>query len=111
MDDDLNTPQALSVLFDLVNLGDRLLASGEREKVQPMYEVLLRCGTTLGVFLQGMAEESPATLQRIQALMAQREEARQAKNFEKADAIRRALRDEGIALSDTESGTFWRRMT
>ncbi|MBI4354616.1 MAG: cysteine--tRNA ligase [Candidatus Omnitrophica bacterium] len=109
MDDDLNTPKALSVLFDLVNLGDRLLASGQLNQIRPIYDVLLRCGTVVGLFLQGMAEESPSTLQRLQALIAQRDAARQAKDFAAADAIRKTLRDEGIVLSDTENGTFWRR--
>ncbi len=109
MDDDLNTPKALSVLFDLVNLGDRLLAAGQVDRVRPMHDVLLRCGTALGLFLQGMTEESPSTLQRLQTLIAQRDTARKAKDFKKADAIRRTLHDEGFLLSDTAGGTFWRR--
>jgi len=112
MDDDLNTPRAVAELFEAVNHGHRLLESGDAAgaaQVRGLYDVLLKCGTALGLFLQGMAEESPEQLQQIQAVIAERDAARRAKDFARADAIRARLGEEGILLSDTSNGTFWRR--
>ncbi len=112
MDDDLNTPQALAALFELVNLGHRLLASGDERSrwlARRVLETLRECGMTLGLFLQGTQEEPASTLQRIRAQVAERDEARRRKAFVRADAIRQALLGEGVRLTDTANGTFWHR--
>jgi cysteinyl-tRNA synthetase len=114
MDDDLNTPKALAVLFDLVNLGHRVLESGDSGRLllaKRVYETLLRCGMTLGLFLQGTTEETAATVERVSALIAKRDAFRKAKDFAQADAIRQQLQQEGFQLADTPNGTFWRKTT
>ncbi len=113
MDDDLNTPKALAVLFDLVNFGHRILESGASMKIfmaRFVSDVLLECGTTLGLFLQGLSEEQPETFQHVQSLIAKRDDARKAKDFTRADQIRNDLKEEGFLLADTANGTFWRRV-
>ena len=112
MDDDLNTPKALAVLFDLVNLGHRMLAAGDsstRSLATGVHDVLLECGAILRLFLQGLSEETPETLRRIQSRIAERDAARKRKDFARADEMRRALHQEGIRLTDTPHETLWRR--
>ena len=114
MDDDLNTSKALAVLFDLVNAGHRMLESKDamaRFASRGAFEVLMDCGRILGLFHQGLSEVAPETLQRIQVLIAKRDSARKAKDFERADEIRETLKQEGYLLADTAGGTLWRRAT
>ena len=113
MDDDLNTPRAVSVLFELVNLGHQALESPGAEAAalaDYVHATLLECGMALGLFLQGASEEPPQTLERVLARIAERDAARKAKQFQRADEIRRGLAQEGVLLSDTANGTFWRRV-
>ncbi len=113
MDDDLNTPKALSVLFDLVNLSNGYLESLDAGKVitvKFLQQVLVECGTTLGLFLQGATEVDPPMWERIKKKIAERDAARKAKDFKKADAIRQELvLKERIQLTDTVHGTLWRK--
>ncbi len=112
MDDDLNTPRAVAALFELVNHGHRVLASADAGRpllACGIYEALVECGMTLGLFLQGVAEESPAFHERIQAKIVERDAARKVKNFEEADRIREELKHAGVLLADTAGGTLWRR--
>ncbi|MBI4598119.1 MAG: cysteine--tRNA ligase [Candidatus Omnitrophica bacterium] len=113
MDDDLNTPKALAALFDLVNAGHRLLASDHAEArvaLRGVFEVLTRCGTALGLFQQGLSEEGMDTVSHLRAVIAERDAARKAKDFKRADLIREQLRQEGYMLADTAAGTLWRRL-
>jgi len=112
MTEDLNTPRALAALFGLVNAGQRLLDSSDaaaRAAVRGVFDVLIDCGKVLGLFQQGMTEEAPETLRRIQTLVGERDAARKAKDFKRADQIRESLRGEGFLLADTAGGTLWRR--
>ena len=112
MDDDLNTSQALAVLFDLVNLGHRTLESDASTKqfmARLVHDVLVECGYILGLFAAGLSEEDPVTVAAIQRKVALRDTARKKKDFDAADAIRTELGTEGILLTDTSHGTLWRR--
>ncbi len=112
MDDDLNTPKALSVLFDLVNAGHQVLESGRPDSLgvaDAIHRVLVECGMTLGLFAHGLSEGETIS-QHIKALLAEREEARKAKDFERADKIREQLRQEGYLLADTAGGTLRHRV-
>ena len=104
MDDDFNTPIAVSVLFDL---------AGEvnRQKDAATAGLLKQLGAVLGVlqqspraFLQGGSglDES-----RIQQQIDERQAAKLARNFAEADRIRLALAAQGITLKDTPQGTTW----
>ena len=112
MDEDLNTPKALAVLFDLVNLGKRIMESQATMKLfmaRWAHDVLIECGTVLGLFTAGFSEENQQTLTEIQKKIAERDEARKQKKFVKADEIRQELHLQGVLLTDTPHGTLWRR--
>lgn len=108
MDDDFNTALAASVLFELAAEINR---TGSPELVRQ----LLALGAILNIlrldpahFLQGGVDEREES--RIEALIAGRAEAKKARDFARADAIRAELAKEGIELLDGPSGTTWRRV-
>jgi cysteinyl-tRNA synthetase len=101
--DDLNTPgaiAALHVLADAALAGEASAASA-----------LLAAGAVLGLFNVTPAEwfQGDADHARIDTLIAERKAARAAKNFARADEIRKSLETEGIVLEDSAGGTTWRR--
>lgn len=98
MDDDFNTANALTVLFDLakwINSGHYTQAVKE----------------TFGQFLEifGLVFQEEILDEEIENLIAQRHEARAAKNFQEADRIRDILAQQGIRLLDTKEGVRWQR--
>ena len=114
MEDDFNTPKALAVLFDLSH---NLNRASDKNNEQTRADAALLCelGGVLGLlqqqpndFLQeGMqAGETDA----IEALIKQREQARQAKDWGVADALRQQLQDLGVELEDRAGKTLWRRV-
>ncbi len=112
MDEDLNTPKALAVLFDLVNAGHRMLESKDpmaRFSAGSVFQTLITCANILGLFQQGLTEGSIDEIQKIQALIAERDTARKSKDFKRADEIREQIRGAGYLLTDTAGGTLWRR--
>jgi cysteinyl-tRNA synthetase len=112
LDEDMNTPKALAALFDLVNAGHRMLESGQpgtRAAARSVNEVLLSCGRVFGLFEQGLSAVDVSTRQRVEGMIAERDQARKAKNFKRADEIRESLQQEGVLLADTAGGTLWRR--
>jgi len=108
MNDDFNTPVALSVLFEVAHESQRQ----KEEEKGVLAGLLKKMGNILGLlvyspdaYLQGEEEESAA----IKALILQREEARRSKNWALADEIRDTLIQQGIVLEDTPQGTLWRK--
>ncbi|WP_355660016.1 cysteine--tRNA ligase [Halomonas salifodinae] len=113
MDDDFNTPEAVSVLFDLARELNR--AKKEAPAEAPALAVeLKRLGGVLGLlqqapeaFLKGGDGELPLAEAEIQARIVARAEAKKAKDFAAADAIRDELAALGIILKDSREGTTW----
>lgn len=115
MDDDFNLPVALAALFDLAKIIQR-----EREQ-NPTYasqvaHLLQSLGQTLGilmrdpeVFFQGHAGDDHE-VKEIEALIEQRNLARQNKDWQTADAVRKTLLDRGIVIEDGNQGTTWRKI-
>ena len=113
MDDDFATASALAVLFDLVREANRVLGTGGA--TQGTAELLRTTFAELGGDILGLDLEFPKegideglTNNAFQILIALRNDARRAKNFAQADAIRKRLDEIGIILEDTPDGTTWR---
>ncbi|MGH8826885.1 MAG: CysS/YqeB C-terminal domain-containing protein, partial [Jiangellaceae bacterium] len=119
MNDDLSVPQALAVLFEAVREGNALLASGDRIELR---STLASVRAMLGVFgvdplaepwigldsvgsagdrLRGVVD----TL--VNALLDERQQARERKDFATADTLRDRLKAAGIVVEDNTAGTRW----
>jgi cysteinyl-tRNA synthetase len=104
MDNDFSTPEAVAVLFDLA-------AEVNRTKSLELAVLLKSLGGVLGLlqgdpkaYLQAGAALDDAA---IQTLIAERAAAKAAKNFARADEIRKGLLAQGIVLKDSAQGTTW----
>lgn len=120
MDDDFNTPEALAVLFELSREINKLHDHDEMAAAR-LGASLRHLGKWLGLlqadpenYLKSGAEvvaslSSGIASEEIEALIAQRNIARKAKNWAEADRIRAQLQEAKIVLEDTPKGTVWRR--
>ncbi len=108
MDDDFNTPLALSVLFDLAREMNRHREAGANESAAGLGETLRQLAQTLGL-LNERADQPDDDAPRIEALIAARDAARANRDFALADQIRAELLAEGVVLEDGAEGTTWRR--
>jgi cysteinyl-tRNA synthetase len=110
MNDDLNTPLAISVLFDLVHAintaNDETGKSALRGELRGLGGILGLLQQDADVYLRGEGTEDDA---RVDSLIEARNAARKERNFAEADRIRGQLQAEGIILEDGPSGTTWRR--
>lgn len=110
MDDDFNTADAVSAIYELVRFSNTEIKAGVSkefaEKIQDMLDHL--CGV-LGVAEVAEEEVSDEDVAKIEALIAERTEAKKAKDFAKADAIRDELAAMGITIKDTRQGVQWFR--
>jgi cysteinyl-tRNA synthetase len=114
MNDDFNTPEAIAVLFDLASEVNRT----QGPEKQMLASTLKSLGATLNflqcdptTFLQaGTKQEGGLSAIQIEEKIAERVAAKQAKDFAKADLIRKTLLDQGVVLEDRPGGlTEWRR--
>ncbi|MEJ8546533.1 cysteine--tRNA ligase [Brevibacillus borstelensis] len=108
MDDDLNTANAITVIYEVVkeaNLYVRHPNVGQ-EQVEQYLSLLVELTDVLGVQLE-QAEELLDS--EVEALIEERTEARRSRNFARADEIRDLLSEKGILLEDTPQGVRWRR--
>ena len=114
MDNDFNTPLALSKLMELLShmrgYASDNAAVGEATKEAVLNSIDDTAGKVLGLLKrQGYKKEMSGE---IEELIAQREAARQAKDFKSADEIRKLLKEKhGIILEDTKGGVSWRKET
>ncbi len=116
MDDDFNTREAFSAMYDLVRELNTV-AREDQPKAKAMAGELKALGEILGVlqadpeaFLKGSAQdESGLSDADIDGLIAEREAAKLNKDYARADEVREELKEQGIVLEDSREGTRWRR--
>jgi len=109
LDDDLNLPQGIGLVFELVRVANWGLDEG-RVGEQSRAD-LLALLDEIDVHLDILGAEEPGLAAEVERLIAEREAARKAKNFGRADRIRDELRTRGIALEDSKEGVRWHRVT
>lgn len=107
MDDDLNTADAISVIFELVKYTNINISNDTPKKtVDLAIRTIEKLCDILGIITEREEELLDSD---IEALINERQEARKAKNFARADEIRNMLSDKGIILEDTREGVKWKR--
>jgi len=106
MEDDMNTADAIAVMFETVKYANTHLSeTSSKESVQALYDALMEMGGVLGILYR---EKENLGLD-IQALIDERQAARKNRDFARADEIRDQFKAEGIILEDTPQGVKWRR--
>ena len=107
MDDDFNTADAIAAVFELVKYANSSVNSGNTKSfVQAVRDEIIKLCDILGI----IAEEKEELLDdEIEKLIEERQAARKAKNFARADEIRNQLLEKGITLLDTREGVKWKR--
>ena len=107
MEDDLNTADAISIIFELVKLiNTSVNADTTKEFAAKAYSTLELLSDILGIIIK---EEKGLLDEEIENLIQERQDARKAKNFARADEIRNLLTEKGIILEDTREGVRWKR--
>ncbi|MBF0189338.1 MAG: cysteine--tRNA ligase, partial [Magnetococcales bacterium] len=123
MDDDFNTSQALSALFESGKTINRLSMEAGKgadvvQSLQESVAVMRGMGAILGILPEepeawfqqaGSTGDAGSEAETVERLIAERNEARKSRDFARADAIRNDLLEQGIELLDGKEGTTWRR--
>ena len=104
MDDDFNTADALAAIFELVKFANTNVdENSSREFAGGLYEELFKLSDVLGLKKEEILDKE------IEDLIQERQAARKAKDFQRADEIRDELLKKGIILKDTREGVKWQR--
>ncbi|MFI3172486.1 MAG: cysteine--tRNA ligase [Eubacteriales bacterium] len=107
MDDDFNTADAISSIFELVKFTNTTVsAESSKEYLTYLFELLVKLADVLGIIVDKAEELLDAD---IEALIAERQAARKNKDFKRSDEIRDELLGKGIILEDTREGVKWKR--
>ncbi len=107
MDDDFNTADAVSTVFELVKLGNSTAnMESSREYLLYLKNTIESLCQILGIVTKRKTE---VLAEEVEAMIAVRQQARKEKNFALADEIRQKLLDMGIILEDTREGVKWKR--
>ena len=108
MDDDFNTADAISVLFDLIrDTNSNIGINSSKELCEKALELIRELGLPLGILQKTTKGDLEAE---VEALIAERQQARKDRNFALADKIRDELKARGIELLDTPQGVRWKKV-
>ncbi|MCQ1530965.1 cysteine--tRNA ligase [Lutispora saccharofermentans] len=106
MDDDLNTADAVSAIFDLVrDVNSNINEDSSKDLVKFAFDLYMELAGVLGI----LNKKEESLDDEIEKLIEERQQARKDKNWALADKIRDDLKDKGIILEDTPQGVKWRR--
>ena len=107
MDDDFNTADAISAIFELVKFTNTNVSEDSgKEFIQALKDEIVLLSDICGLIVDKKEEILDTD---IEALIQERQAARKAKNFARADEIRDTLAAQGIILEDTREGVKWKR--
>ncbi|APQ73711.1 cysteine--tRNA ligase [Clostridium botulinum] len=108
MDDDFNTADAISIIFDLIrDVNTNVTIESSKELVKYTLDLIRELGSPLGI----LQESTKASLEEeIEKLIEERQKARKEKNWALADKIRDNLKERGIVLEDTPQGVRWKQI-
>lgn len=107
MDDDLNTADAISKVYELIRYANTFDENTDLKVVKCAVKLLSDLTSVLGLLYK---EEDDNLDEKVEKLIKEREEARKNKDFKKADEIRDALKEMNIELKDTRNGVIWKRV-
>lgn len=117
MNDDFNTPKAISVLFAVASDINKAVKQGDIDTAKPLASTLKTLASVLNIaqlnpndFLQSAVGDSLLSEEEILAKIDERAVAKKDKNFALADSIREHLKAQGVELEDSRTGTTWRRI-
>lgn len=104
MDDDVNTADAIAAIFELVReVNTHVKPETALEYLQKAHALLMELTGVLGI----LAKAKGSLDEEIEVLIAERQEARKAKNFARSDEIRDLLKEKNVVLEDTPQGVKW----
>ena len=107
MDDDFNTADAIAAIFDLVKYTNTTVsAESSKEYLQSLFGLIVKLADVLGLIVDKEEELLDADIER---LIEERQAARKARDFARADEIRDELLAKGIILKDTREGVQWKK--
>lgn len=108
MEDDFNTADAVSCIFELVKFANTTVnEESSKEYAKVLKDKIVTLSDVLGIIAE---KEDEILDEEIEQLIADRQTARKEKNFARADEIRNQLLDMGIVLEDTREGVKWKRV-
>ena len=107
MDDDFNTADAISAIFEMVKLANSTASEGSSQAwLKTVKDTIEKLCDVMGIITEKKEEMLDSE---IEEMIAARQQARKEKNFALADEIRGKLLEKGIVLEDTREGVKWRR--
>jgi cysteinyl-tRNA synthetase len=108
LDDDLNLPQGIGLVFELIREANAALDEGRVG--ERGHSELLALMAEVDAHVDVIGADEPGLAEEVERLIAEREAARAARDFARADRLRDELRDRGIALEDSKEGVRWKRV-
>jgi cysteinyl-tRNA synthetase len=108
LDDDLNLPQGIGLVFELIREANAALDEGRVGRRG--HAELLTLMDEVDALVDVIGADEPGLADEVERLIAEREAARAARDFARADRLRDELRERGIALEDSKEGVRWKRV-